>query len=240
MNKLTKEDLLRVVTRMPADVKKQVKERGLYLGGGFIREMVAGEEPRDIDLLGGDQQHLEDCANMLMANRKSDGQRCRSLKTKNAVTVVTPTRKTVQYIFRWLFDSPEKAVESFDFTVCQAVVFYDRESGKWDSHTHPDFYVDLAARRLVYTQPDRNEDAGGSMLRVRKFLHRGYHINADSLADVIARLAFAVRWEEVRDEENAARVLRGLLREVDPLLVVDGIDPIDEQEASLDEDPEGN
>ena len=38
------------------------------------------------------------------------------------------------------------------------------------------FYPDLAARRLVYTSPLRNEDAGGSILRVLKFYQRGYRI----------------------------------------------------------------
>ena len=35
-----------------------------------------------------------------------------------------------------------------------------------------EFYPDLAARRLVYTAPVRDEEAGGSLLRVRKFIER--------------------------------------------------------------------
>jgi hypothetical protein len=70
----------------------------------------------------------------------------------------------------------------------------------------------------------RIEEAGGSCLRVLKFYQKGYRIPLNSMGAVIARLMSAVRIEDVRsfndknawDEEKLAKVITGLLREVDP------------------------
>ena len=87
---------------------------------------------------------------------------------------------------------------------------------KWCSACDPRFYADLAAKRLVYRSPERNEDAGGSMLRVLKFYQRGYRIPLDSLGAVIARLIQGVKDPILLNEPKLARTLSGLLREVDP------------------------
>ena len=95
------------------------------------------------------------------------------------------------------------------------------------------FYPDLAAHRLVYTFPKREEAVGGSILRVRKFLQRGYNIQAWSLAGVISRLLIAVEKDSIlakNGEQGLTKVITGLLREVDPLVVVDGVEAVDEHE----------
>jgi hypothetical protein len=88
---------------------------------------------------------------------------------------------------------------------------------------------------LVYLQPIRNEDAGGSMLRVLKFYQRGYRIPIDSLGQVISRLMTGVDISRIHteqkkfdkdseipglvfDEQQLSKVVTGLLREVDPLI----------------------
>lgn len=223
MTELHNNDLHYVVSHLPKDIRKMMEDSALVLGGGFIRELIAGNKPNDIDLFGADTSTLKLAAQLLAAQRQS-----RLIETANALTIVTATRMPVQFITRWLFDKPEQVIESFDFTVCQAVVWF--AEGSWHSAIGADFYRDLAARRLTYTHPQRNEDAGGSLLRVRKFLARGYTIQVMSLAGVVARLAGAVRWDaqHVDTEEGLTRVITGLLREVDPLTVVDGVDVTDE------------
>ena len=54
------------------------------------------------------------------------------------------------------------------------------------------FYQDLAAKRLRYTRPARNEDAGGSLLRVLKYYQKGYRIPLESFAGVLTRLISAL------------------------------------------------
>lgn len=219
-------DLNFVLTRIPKDVRTLLKDTRISIGGGFIRETIAGEKPHDVDLFGPDADTLKLAAKLLAEKRDA-----RIIESKNAITLITANRMPVQFITRWLFDKPEAVIESFDFSVCQAVIWFDRENKTWHSAIGPDFYRDLAARRLTYTHPKRNEDAGGSLLRVRKFLARGYTIQAMSLGGVVARLALSVDWNKVAgDEETTTRVLTGLLREVDPLLVVDGVDVVDEHE----------
>lgn len=226
MAKLTDTDLRFVLVRVPKDVRELLQKRAFFLGGGFIRETIAGGDVKDIDLFGPSKEALESAAKEFAEQR-----RAKLHKTDNAITLLAKGRTVVQWITRWVFDDPEKLLHSFDFTVCQAVIWWDNGAGVWRSLCSDGFYPDLAAKRLVYTSPVREEEAGGSMMRVRKFLMRGYNIQAASLGAVIGRLVARVRNIEDLDEEMRARVIGGLLQEVDPMLVVDGLDFVDEQEA---------
>lgn len=168
--------------------------------------------------------------------------------TDNAITVLSPPRFPVQFITRWLFTDAEKLIQSFDFTVCQAAIWAEDRSVEafgeepksktiFRSAISEDFYHDLAARRLVYTHPLRDEDAGGSMLRVIKFIRKGYNIQALSLAGVMSRIMVAVNTDRIEHtvgngskEKGVALVITSLLREVDPLTVIDGVDFVNEHE----------
>lgn len=226
MRKLTTPDLQHVVRSLPHDVRDLLAENHLYVAGGFIREVVAGQAPSDIDLCGPTKGRLISAATALSEFRES----AKVHTTDNALTVLCPPRLPVQFITRWLFDKPEALVESFDFTICQAAVWYDKQLNAWRSGCSEAFYTDLAARRLVYTHPQRMEDCGGSAMRMRKFLARGFNIQADSMAGVLARLFKGVTDPQNMNEFELTRVLSGRLREVDPLLIVDGLEPVDEHE----------
>lgn len=223
---LTASDLNFVLTRLPRDLLKLMRKEPIFLGGGFIRETISGNKPNDIDLFGKDSNELKRISLDFSLSRQA-----KLHTTDNAVTVLSPPRMPIQFITKWCFSEAEAVCESFDFTVCQAVIWFEKE--KWHSLASNDFYIDLAARRLVYTFPHREEAAGGSMLRVRKFLQRGYSIQAQSLAGVITRLAMAVRWDETHDEKSAAKIITSLLHEVDPLTLIDGVEPVDEHEVII-------
>jgi hypothetical protein len=104
--------------------------------------------------------------------------------------------------------------------------FPDPENSGWRSVSDSRFYSDLAAKRLVYTMPQRNEDAGGSMLRVLKYYQRGYRIPIDSLGSVMARLMMGVRYRAIEENDEKrwhepleiklGEEITRLLREVDP------------------------
>lgn len=234
MQQLTPTDLQFVVRRLPKDVRELMMANTLFLGGGFIRETIANQGGvKDIDLFGPDSLRLALYGADLFEKRLAAGGTPRRHTTPNALTLLCPPRLPVQFIKRWTFDEPEQLVASFDFTVCQAAVWYDATLKSWMSACSDRFYADLAARRLVYTFPQREEEAGGSMMRVLKLLQRGYSIQAQSLAGVIARLTHKVHEGRLREgtEQERAQVITGLLREVDPLLVVDGLEVIDEHGA---------
>lgn len=243
MNRLTPTDEHLVVSRLPKDVRAIMRsDPRIMVGGGFIRATIAGEKPSDIDLFGPSKEVLKSAATAIALERKG-----RIHETDNAFTVLAPPRMPLQFISRWVYDDPERLIAEFDFTICQAVVVCTeavrpalaigedpaRVRMVFRSVCSEGFYSDLAARRLVYTFPQREEDAGGSLLRVRKYLARGYNIQVGSLGGVISRLMSGVRFDSDQvhtDERFRAKVITGLLREVDPMLVVDGVEIIDEHE----------
>jgi len=213
MIELLHEDLAWCLRRLPAGVLSMLKERPLFLAGGFIRDCIAGEPPSDIDIFGPTKDALEAAARKL-------GEDARVIETDNAFTVIGKGRLSVQFIHRWTYKTAAEIVPSFDFSIARAAAWYDDKG--WHSICDDRFYPDLAAKRLVYCCPDRNEDAGGSMLRVLKFYQRGYRIPLDSLGAVMARLIRAVDVKELLShgaethESQWAKVLTGLLHEVDP------------------------
>lgn len=236
MQELTKSDLNFVLTRIPKDILKLLKTNAgkLFLAGGFIRATISGDKVSDIDLFGRSKDEMLNIAKDLTLDRKG-----RYFQTDNAITVLSPPRYPVQFITRWLFADAEKLVQSFDFTVCQAAIWCEKHQSKIDEETKytfhsmisDRFYSDLAARRLYYTHPVRDEDVGGSMLRVIKYIKKGYSIQAPSLAGVIARIVNKVDIEKAgKSELSISTVITGLLREVDPLTIIDGVDFVDEHE----------
>ena len=226
---MSNRDLNFVLSRLPRDIIKLLKINAgnLFLAGGFIRATIAGEKVSDIDLFGISKDDLLRIAKDLTLERKG-----RYFTTNNAITVLSPPRYPVQFITRWLFSDAEKLVDSFDFTVCQAAIWaYKNDDGKigFRSLISESFYPDLAAQRLYYTFPVREEEAGGSLLRVIKFVKKGYNVQAPTLAGVISRIVSTIG-NGAFEEKCTAKIITGLLREVDPLTVIDGVDFVDEHE----------
>lgn len=226
MRELTWHDLSWSLRRSPAKVLELLKDQPgkVFLGGGFIRACVANEHVNDIDLFTTDKESARAAARFLLELKDGEDAGRKIHESDNAFTV-RGLRLPVQIIHRWTYTSPEELMQSFDFTIAMAGFWWHPEHDKWVSICDDRFYEDLAAKRLIYTSPKRNEDAGGSMLRVLKFYQRDYRIPLDSLGAVLARLVSAVDLDSiaaVRDspdqtlEGRWAFVMSGLLREVDP------------------------
>lgn len=220
-------DLHYVVSSLPRDIRDLLKENpGFCVAGGFIRSTFAQEDPADIDIFGPSPEKILEVAASLRAKRAMLQPMTRMHKTKNAVTITAPGRIPIQFILRWTYSAPNDVLASFDFTIAQAVVWYAGEkNGGYQGKVGDGFYQDLATKRLVYLEPKRDEDPGGSMMRMRKFLKKGYHISPESMAKVIVRLNQGVKYDEAKEEW---KVIAGLLREVDPLRIVDGVDFVEE------------
>lgn len=210
--KLTNYDLSFALRRLPRELKELMKniEWGnlIFVGGGYLRSIVSGEAINDVDVFCADALRAE-----LLANKLALIYGCKIIKTENAYTVLSKPL-TIQIIHRWVFNKAEDVADSFDFTICCAAFSYN--NGIWFSYCDDNFYADLAAKRLVYRSPKRNEDAGGSILRVLKYYQKGYRIPLDSLGAVIARFISVLAINGTRNEEHEAKVLTGLLRVVDP------------------------
>lgn len=227
MDQLRWHDLQWCLRRAPKKVLELMKANPgkLIASGGFIRDCVNGDRVNDLDLFVTDKDSAKGFAQSLC------GEKNKLHETENAYTIARGMGLTVQVIHRWTFADAEALTESFDFTVAKAAFWWDNLllhrqgpvltgdlKGEWRSVCHPDFYADLAARRLVYVSPIREEEPGASLLRVLKFYQRGYRIPLDSLGAVLARLVTQVKWQDKqeRSEKRWAHILTGLLREVDP------------------------
>jgi len=237
MRELHPYDLRHVVERLPRDIRDLLSKHPakLFVGGGFIRAVVAGEKPNDIDIFGSDPEWMENVARGLMAQRPGS----RIHKSCNAITLLSPERLTVQFITRWTFQTPQELVDSLDFTICQAAIYRGgaASNSPWRSVTGVRFYSDLAARRLHYTAPRRIEEAGGSLLRVIKYVQRGYSIQVGSLGAVVARLATdpvvqaTLASDSIDRELRAGEIFGRSLRYVDPQLQIDGLEVTFDHEA---------
>ena len=213
---LNKQDLHFCVKRLPKRLKGLIEkeEKIIIIAGGYIRSIITGETISDIDVFAGDKKTSEVFARKLI-NNKND-----LYITDNAITIKN-LYIPVQFIHRWVYDNPLNVIKSFDFSICQAAIWYDKKEKKWSSQCSNNFYQDLAAKRLVYLSPDRNEDTGGSLLRVLKYYQRGYRIPLDSFGAVLARLFESIEWNSGMAEQNIATLITGLLLEVDPAGFID-------------------
>lgn len=237
MMQLLVNDLVWCVNRLPKLLRKLMKEspNQLIVAGGYIRSCIANEEVNDIDVFSPSAAHAQMCVNILQL---AGPDVLKVVKTENAFTICTKPYP-IQFIYKWVFAEPKNVIPSFDFTVAKAAIWYDGKD--WVSLCDVRFYIDLAAKRLVYCCPIRNEAAGGSMLRVLKFYQRGYRIPLDSMGAVISRLVQAVSMQEIANhpkeeqEKQLAKVLTGLLREVDPNIDPEHIAHLPSAEQTIEE-----
>ena len=214
---LTWHDLQHCLRRAPVILLAACKKFGpeLIVSGGYVRACSANEEVNDIDCFTSSEAKAREIANYLQ-----DGERSKYPihESPNALTI-TGYRVPIQIVFRWVFKCPEDCVESFDFTISRAAFWWSKkivpaaitgdgtvlpetDAGHWDSLADTRYYPDLAGKRLCYCAPQRNEDAGGSLLRVLKYYQRGYRIPLDDFGAVIARMMMGVRTELIEKQSN--------------------------------------
>jgi hypothetical protein len=213
---LTKADLNLVLSRCPGVLRTFMKRSGGWLAGGFIREVIAGGQASDYDLFV--HKFLQPKALAEQLQSLIDGSYLH--ESENACTLISD-HLPIQIISRWQFTDPAEVRDTFDYTVCKAVVYWDRGAGEWMSRCDDAFYPDLAARRLVYTGSDEPE---ASLLRMIKFIRRGYNIQVDSLSRLLADIG--------RNGGDKAEIL-ARLREIDPsvdILIDPSVDILDQEE----------
>lgn len=270
MRELSWHDLSWCLKRTPRRVLELLKARpgAVFIGGGFVRAIIANEHVNDIDLFTTDKDSGLAAARFLLNLNEGQDAGRKIHESQNAWTV-KGLRLPVQIIHRWTYTTPEQLMQSFDFTIAMGGFYFEKTGemtlvkedntiemvpqGKWRSVCDDRFYEDLAAKRLRYTSPVRNEDAGGSILRVLKFYQRGYRIPLDSLGAVVARLVNGVNLEQFQrmghdgnrfgtDQEREAewkKILSGLLREVDPNLDPEHIAHLPSEDDDFKEETDG-
>lgn len=218
-------DLKWCIRRLPKDLKTVMMTIGpqVSIGGGYIRSCISGDEIVDIDLFVESNTIRDKVVEILKPKTKE------VFRSKNAITILG-YKYPIQIIHRWLYAKPEDILSDFDFSVACAVMWCDKipenlmsvkgEFEGWHGRVHEYYYQDLAAKRLRYLSPDRDEDVGGSVLRVLKYYRKGYNIDLESYAGTICRLVSKVDHRNVQGSEQLKTIITGLLVEVDPNAIV--------------------
>lgn len=190
---LPKDNLFKVMNALPPQVAATlIHYPQLFVAGGFIRAVLAGEPVKDIDIFSTDLTVVDRAVDFCLVpfNSWKGGEKRR---TPYTITVDVVGQAPIQFINNVAYATPEECVSRFDFTVCQAAIWRDID-GVWRSLCTPEFIRDVADKRLVYTAPVRVEAPGGSLWRAFKFAQRGYSISQQELARLVNRLVSRTPW----------------------------------------------
>ncbi len=205
MDELRDVDVKWLLRKMPTPLRTIAETSAvkLFVAGGFVRSVIAGEPINDVDVFTNSIDTARSIASQLGGP---------IFETPNAITCRV-TEPVIQIIYRWTFETLTECIESFDFTIARAGMAIQPGRG-WISVCDEDFYPDLAARRLRYRAPDRREDEAGSMLRMLKFYGRGYRAPLFDIAAVTAR---AMKGCSATNNESSHRdFILKRLRVIDP------------------------
>lgn len=183
-----------IVAKLPEDVKRLLMHfgSGLCVAGGFCRDAFIGEEPKDVDIFAVDANLLAEA--LLWFKTEAKEYQLEKQKT-NSVNFVanmddeqTGFREVppVQFINRVFYPMHGELIKSFDWSVCQIAVYYIIDDG-WKGICTKAFGEDIQSGTLHYTAPERDEDPGGSVLRMMRFTQRGWKPTEESIARCLGR-----------------------------------------------------
>jgi hypothetical protein len=174
-----------VVAAMPSALRNALMYTNACVAGGYVRDIISGKDPKDIDVFVQDEIVAKEVQDRLEWDLES----ARTKENKNSVTVDSydplVTMPPIQIINRWYVWPPEELVKTFDWGICQAAVYYDGR--EWQGVCTQAFVDDLANETATYMAPDRDEDAGASVLRMVKLARKGYFVDEESIAGCVGR-----------------------------------------------------
>lgn len=200
----------RVMHRIPSFVRDilDVAPQVVVLAGGFVRDAVADDAYKDIDLFfwNGDGRALERAqvaVDKLMAptgpyaNFSSSG-------TERSITISGDQSQglpSLQFVYANSFAGPMELIRGFDFTICQAAVW--RWQGAWESACTKEFHPDVKARQLRLVEGIERT----TLRRVVRMYVKGYMpVDASSESEVEE---FRGLFERIDELESKVEELQG-------------------------------
>lgn len=198
-----------IVRCLPPEVKEILMEFGsrLIVAGGFCRDVMTGREAKDIDIFGVDKNTVNDAIESFTWHDATRGRK----QTANSVTFEEyfplDGSYPVQFITRTYYTHHQDLIESFDFSVCQIGVYWSLDH--WEGICTDLFWRDIFSETATYTDPTRDEDPGGSLLRMFRFARRGYKITENDIANVTGRFVSTMTGEPKQEaQEKVKKVFR--------------------------------
>jgi hypothetical protein len=203
-----------VYDKLPVSVRQFLQlNPDIAIVGGFIRAIVAGEEPKDLDLaIVGDRITAYHAAQRLVSMAATW---CHTTYLPNCVQIEIPGWDIPIQILERRRNSVVETLASFDFTICKTAMWFVGGYGKLGPDdtglmwaTHPDFLRDTEAKNLHYAPESalrRDTFAGTCLRRALKFAARGYHIDNTDLGQLILEIARTCLAPTDGDSEWVAR-----------------------------------
>jgi hypothetical protein len=168
------EYLPQVVDALPEVVRKALQEKNVCVAGGFIRDVISGKKPSDVDMFGEEWPF----------GKEEVGYR---------VGMCVTFTRVAQLPVQWVKISGEYAAHvctKFDLTNCQVWLEWDRERGKWRLQGTTQAWTDLK-EGVFHFNP-----TGGSVCKsywhMAKLIRKGYMpgmlLDPENLTGVVAGL----------------------------------------------------
>ena len=154
---------------------------GIFISGGFPVCSLIDSPISDIDIFGRDRVSLFEAARVYGLYSP------RHLMEPTKYTVsVNGKIGRVQFVVKEIYQSAQACIDSFDFSVCQAAIWF--ENGEWQTTCSPHFYHDIKARRLRFVNQERvNESPGASLWRAAKYAERGFKLSRNDKLALLER-----------------------------------------------------
>lgn len=181
--------LRKLLELLPRTVLETLKRfPGLALAGGSIGDVLRGEMPRDYDLWWSGPRLTPKTTREIQESLATPETTITAVG--NLLRFMSPTIK-VDLVRHHPFGDTTGLVQGFDFTVCQAALFYDTHKATFVCTCSDRFYPDNCNRVLVLN-PDRNRASDGNLIfRLVKYLGKGFHILEDQ---VVGTTEAVVAW----------------------------------------------
>lgn len=153
----------------------------VFIAGGAVRDYLAGAEVKDVDLF----TTSKDVEDKLIAFFKEKG---KLLNENSALANYTYKDRWFQVIKNRYYVTPYDVIDSFDFTICQAVVFRHVSIeasgpvvGDVDFHCSPTFFQDALAKHL---RINKITFPLSTLERMQKYIQKGYEACNGTILEV--------------------------------------------------------
>ena len=194
LGELKVKDVKAITASLPEPVAEVLSENpgDVVLAGGFVRDIIAGVEPSDVDMF---------------ASRKVSASRfltlARTYKITKSTTSIAEFAGPLPIQVIWPKAEPlEHVATRFDFACCLGLVAYGDDG--WYGKCHPTFYKDVKDRRLTLLGADKVRSR--SLQRVLKLVAKGCSIEPEDLATIVAGVvAMTPQASEMLLEEELLR-----------------------------------
>ncbi len=198
------EDVIRILKALPVELIDLLKEyeNKVAITGGFIRDIVRGDQPNDIDIAASTDTVAKDFADALArANQRAS-------KIFVKAYTVLGYRYPIQVFKAFDDTTPSTSWTRHDFTINGASMWYT--GSLWNSQCTNYFYCDVAAKRLRVL--DEKQNKGNLIYRMMKLLHRGYHIEPREHAAILVNLLSDVKFEAAMAKMNGEDPIKELTK----------------------------